>query len=243
MTLRAESLYKRFGSRAVLDGVSAVIEPGQIVALLGPSGAGKTTLLRALALLEYPDSGQITCDAQQWDFPRPVSQKVEGPWPWVTVVFQELFLWPHLTLRENVLLPARNIARRNLNGDMDDVLRALELSSFIDRYPAEASLGQRQRVALARAVMLQPRYLLLDEITSALDVEQVHNILAFLPRLKARGIGMLLITHHINFARRAADHVLFLADGKIADSGPARILDEPQSERLARFLSLIEETK
>ncbi len=242
MTLKAVDLHKRFRNRVVLDGVSAEIAPGQIVALLGPSGAGKTTLLRALALLETANQGRIECDGETWNFPWPKRKKLAGPWPKLTVVFQELFLWPHLTLRENILLPARNITRDNLETELEEVIQTLDLAAYIDNHPNEASLGQRQRVALARAVMLKPKYLLLDEITSALDIEQVHNILTFLPKLKARGIGMLLITHHVNFARRAADHILFLADGQIAESGPPTILDSPKSERLGRFLSMIHET-
>ena len=242
MTLKAENIRKSFGPRTILDGVSASIEQGQIVALLGPSGSGKTTLLRALALLEHPDAGRISYNDQTWDFPWPKGKKLIAPYPKLTVVFQELFLWPHLTLRENILLPSRGIWNNETEAVLERVIAALDLGTFINNYPNEASLGQRQRVALARAVMLKPDFLLLDEITSALDVEQVHNILTFLPQMKKRGICMLLITHHINFARRAADKILFLADGKIAESGPPDILDSPKSERMGRFLSMIHET-
>lgn len=231
------NLHKSFGSRKILDGVSASIAPGHITALLGPSGSGKTTLLRALALVEPPDSGNISINGTSFDFPR--TQPLTPPWPVVTVVFQELFLWPHLTLRENILLPARNVGYVNLEEALSDVVELLDMKSFINSYPNEASLGQRQRVAIARAIMLKPLYILMDEITSALDIEQVHNILSLLPKLKERGIGILLITHHINFARKAADQILFLDNGKIAESGAPEILQRPQSTRLQQFLSIV----
>jgi ABC-type polar amino acid transport system ATPase subunit len=233
------NLHKSFGPRKILDGVNATIAPGTITALLGPSGSGKTTLLRALALVEPPDTGQVTISGTSYDFPRQAS--LTPPWPVVTVVFQELFLWPHLTLRENILLPARNVGYMNLDEALDDVIKLLDMQSFINSYPNEASLGQRQRVAIARAIMLKPLYILMDEITSALDIEQVHNILSLLPKLKERGIGILLITHHVNFARKAADHILFLDKGKISESGPPEILQRPQSERLQQFLSIVNE--
>ena len=230
--LKAENLIKSFGNRLILDGVSATVRPGEITALIGPSGSGKTTLLRALAGIEQADSGTVTLD----------SAPLNHPWPRLTVVFQELFLWPHLTLEENILLPARNVGYINVDEAFADVVQLLNMESFINNYPSEASLGQRQRAAIARAIMLKPQYILMDEITSALDIEQVHNILSLLPMLKERGIGILLITHHISFARKATDQVLFLADGKIAEHGPAAILDAPQSPRLQQFLSIVNAT-
>jgi ABC-type polar amino acid transport system ATPase subunit len=239
--LSGTNIYKSFGERKVLQGVSGSIGPGEIVALLGPSGSGKTTFLRALAMTELADSGVVAVDDLSYTLPLK-NKKITPPWPKLTVVFQELFLWPHLTLAENILLPARNVGHENILTALAEVVQLLGMESFIDSYPNEASLGQRQRVAIARALMLKPRYILMDEITSALDIEQVHNILSFLPKLKARGIGILLITHHINFARRAADKVLFLADGKIAEEGGPEILDKPQSPRLKQFMAMIEET-
>ena len=113
------------------------------------------------------------------------------------------------------------------------------MAGFIDNYPNEASLGQRQRVALARAVMLEPHYLLLDEITSALDVEQIAKILSYLKTLRGKNIGIFIITHLLGFARHAADQVVFMANGEIAESGSADILRNPQTERLSQFLSVI----
>jgi ABC-type polar amino acid transport system ATPase subunit len=241
MTLEAKNISKSFGEQKVLSDVSIYMKPGTITTLIGPSGTGKTTLLRALALTDLPDAGQICVDEQCYNFPWPAEQPLTPrPWPRVTVVFQQLFLWPHLTLRENILLPARNFPRDNIDAELNELIDVLEMQKFIDRFPNEASLGQRQRVALARALMLQPRYVLMDEVTSALDIEQVSNILGFLPRLRERGIGVLLITHALNFARRAADHILFMDGGKIVERGDATLLENPQTPRLKQFLSLVE---
>ncbi len=241
--LIARNIIKSFGNNEVLKGVDIDIAPGEITCLIGPSGSGKTTLLRALALLDYPSAGTIDIEKQRYDFPLGKKEKIIPPWPEVTVVFQSLFLWPHLTLRENILLPARNRKANGLKSvaeDLEGLIRVFEMENFIDNYPNHASVGQRQRVALARALILNPRYIMLDEITSALDVEQTGRILTKLAHLKERGIGIFLITHAIGFAKRAADRIVFLADGRIEEQGPPSILEKPKSERLANFLSLIE---
>lgn len=237
--LIAKNISKRFGQHEILKGVNLTLQSGKITVLIGPSGSGKTTLLRAVSLIEPPDSGTIELNSYHYSFP--TTRKIEPkPWPLLTVVFQQFFLWPHLTLKDNILLPASNIPNDKLTEELKELIDALKMHSFIHRYPNEASLGQRQRVALARAIMLKPKIILMDEITSALDVEQVNAILEFLPRLKAAGVGILLITHLINFARKTADEVLFLDDGHIVERGPISILSAPSSDRLRAFLSVVE---
>ena len=250
--LAAHDLVKNYGPHRVLDGVSLALKPGELTALIGPSGSGKTTLLRALAGLEKPDQGIIQLGEARFDGAVVAPEGVDWPytgtaaatspaatppfWPQVTVVFQQLFLWPHLTLRENILLPARNLQGRDHNAALAHWVKKLDMAEFIDRYPNEASGGQKQRVAIARALMLRPQFLLLDEITSALDVQQTARILEFLPELKAHGMGILLITHALNFARQAADQVAYIEGGKILEAGPAMLLNKPKTAALKKFM-------
>jgi ABC-type polar amino acid transport system ATPase subunit len=225
--------------RPLLKDINLKVATGGITVLIGPSGCGKTTLLRCLALLEPPQSGEIQVDEQIFHYPWAKDAIFSPPWPKLTTVFQQLFLWPHMTLRENILLPVRRRKGGSIDGELDALIEAFDMKDFIDHFPNEASLGQRQRVALARAVMLEPRYLLLDEITSALDVEQIAKILTYLKGLRGKDIGIFIITHLLGFARHAADQVVFMANGEIAESGGAEILRNPQTERLGQFLSVI----
>jgi ABC-type polar amino acid transport system ATPase subunit len=252
--LKGIQLVKSFRGKKIMSGVNVELERGEIAVVIGPSGSGKTTLLKLLALLEEPDSGKIVLDDREYSFP--AAGTYAPPWPKLTVVFQQLFLWPHLTLRQNIKLPLvlrrgeyKGPERREpgTNQDLlreqrrlDDLLGLFDMDSFIDRFPNEASLGQRQRAALVRALVLQPEYLLLDEITSSLDVEQIAIILSYLKRLADRGIGILLVTHLLNFARQAADKVIFLDGGQVIESGTKDVLEKPRQERVKKFLSMIE---
>ena len=216
------------------------IAPGEMVALIGPSGSGKTTLLRILSFLDAPDAGTITLDGNHFNFPLNRRERITAPWPRVTVVFQQLFLWPHLTLRQNITLPLSDRDSSETQTHLEALVTNFDMKGFIDRYPNETSLGQRQRAALARALMLKPEFILLDEITSALDVEQTSAILSHLQTLRDEGIGILIITHLMGFARRAADRIVFMDEGLILESGGTEVIICPENERIQRFLSVVE---
>jgi ABC-type polar amino acid transport system ATPase subunit len=238
--LIAKNIHKSFGDKKVLNGLDLTIKPGEITCAIGPSGTGKTTLLRALGCLDYPDQGSIEIDGVKYDFPLRDGIEPPHPWPNLTVVFQSLFLWPHMTLRENIMLPARN-CNPNAEKDIEGLIGMFDMEHFIDKFPNQASIGQRQRVALVRALMLNPKYILMDEITSALDVEQTAKILTKLTHLKERGIGIFIITHELGFARNAADHIVFLDDGRVTEDGGPEILKKPQTPRLKEFLQMASE--
>ncbi len=234
---------KSYGEKKVLDDVDVTVEPGKITALIGPSGSGKSTLLRSLALIDPPDSGQIQVDDESYDFDSPAPQLISPkPWPSLTIVFQQLHLWPNMTIRQNIVWPLRNNSLRGVSNpdeELEQLFSMFGVHEFLDRFPNEVSIGQRQRAAIIRALALHPNYLLLDEITSALDVEHIAVLLRHLKDVSTRGTGILLITHLIGFAKRAADHVIFMDNGKIEEEGDADILSAPKSERLIRFLSLV----
>lgn len=233
--LIGKKIIKKYHGREILKGVDIKVEQGEITSLVGPSGSGKTTLLRVLAMLDLPDAGSIFLDSEKYNFPVQPDEIIP-PWPRVSVVFQQLFLWPHLTLRQNILLPLKGVRD---DQHISELIKILQMEEFIDRYPNQVSLGQRQRVALARALALNPEYLLLDEITSALDVEQVNIILNHLQILKDKGVGILIVTHLLNFAQRASDQIVFLDEGKVIETGGKEILEKPKHERIRKFLSIV----
>src|SRR3989344_6996620 len=233
--LAARNLIKKYHGKEVLKDIDIRVEPGKITSLIGPSGSGKTTLLRVLSMLELPDAGTITFNEDEYTFPMS-AENIIPPWPRISVVFQQLFLWTHLTLRQNILLPLGVIKKSK---HLDELIDFFQMKEFIDRYPNQASLGQRQRVALVRALVLNPEYLLLDEITSALDVEQVSAVLNYLQELKTKNVGILLVTHLLGFAKRASDQVVFLDGGNALESGSSKILEKPEHARVKKFISIV----
>jgi ABC-type polar amino acid transport system ATPase subunit len=237
--LQAENITKSYGKHLVLDDISLELAPGTITTLIGPSGSGKSTLLRALSLLETPDSGSISLNGRTYEFGQGQKNEIKPPWPEVTVVFQQLFLWPHMTLRQNIALPLKKCGIGHALKTVNTLIEQLDMKDFADRHPNEVSIGQRQIAALARAFALQPKFLLLDEITSALDIEYVTAILKKLNALRDQGIGILLVTHIIGFARRSASQVLFMDKGKIVETGGPEILTEPKTQRMKEFISLV----
>lgn len=238
--LKANSLFKRYREHVVLDDVSLALKPGSITTIIGPSGGGKSTLLRAISMIDPPNSGSVTINENTYKFPNPTNNLTHNsPWPKITLVFQQLFLWPHLTLFENILLPIHKLEKKKSMELVDPLVNEFGMKNFIDRYPNQVSFGQKQLAAIIRALVLKPDFLLLDEITSALDIEYVNLILNKLRNICREGVGILLVTHYIGFAKKSADQVLFIDKGKILEMGSPEILIKPKSERMKKFISLV----
>jgi len=246
MRITLTQVTKRFGDRLVLDGISLTISPGETVAIIGPSGGGKSTLLRCLNGLNTFDAGEIRIGAQVL---RPASAaKANGTAArqvrrLLGMVFQDFQLFPHLTALQNVIEAPLHVLKLHKPAAVERGLRLLKRVGLADRadaYPWQLSGGQKQRVAIARALAMDPRGLLCDEITSALDPELKNEVLQVLEDLKRDGMTLLAVTHEIGFARRAADRVIVLADGKVIEEGPpCRVIDQPQAPRTQLFLSRV----
>jgi ABC-type polar amino acid transport system ATPase subunit len=235
-----ENLVKNYGSKRVIDQVSFEIKPGEIIVVTGPSGAGKSTLLRIASLIENPNTGSVKIDAIEYQFNNKKHRTIREQFPNVGVVFQNLFLWPHLTNRENIQLPLKGQFSLDKRNELDYLIQLFSLSDFIEKYPNQCSLGQRQRIALIRAFLLNPKYLFLDEITSSLDIEQIGILLNYLRALKEKGTAIFLITHFLKFAQLAADQIIFMEHGHIVENGGREILVSPKTERLKQFLNTLE---
>jgi len=234
--LAASNIGYRIGTSTILKDVNAVVRPGEITAVIGPSGSGKSTLLRVLALIEKAQSGKVSLDSLEYCFPAGGNFPMPRPWPKVNMVFQQLFLWPHLSLAKNIMLVAQDIPA-NHSEALTAIAERLDIRDLLERHPNEVSFGQRQRAALARALVTKPDYLLLDEVTSAQDVERVRSLLEYLEELAGHGLGLMIATHLIGFAREAASSVIFLDQGEVIESGGPGILTSPTSERLQHFLA------
>ena len=239
MKLDLRNLTKRFGQPRVLDDLSWSAE-GHALVVIGPSGGGKSTLLRVLAGLEIPDSGSVSIDGQTLghDESSLLAHRRQ-----IGVVFQAFNLFPHLTALDNITLPlvrVHGLSRAEAEARAFDHLRRFQLEDHAHKKPAQLSGGQRQRVAIVRAVAIKPRLLLFDEPTSALDPEMTTEVLDMIAELRAEGRDLLLVTHHLAFARTVADQVAFLADGKVMESGPGpKFFAQPDSDLCRRFLNRV----
>jgi polar amino acid transport system ATP-binding protein len=238
--LAIEGVHKHFGENHVLRGVDLTVEEHDVVCLIGPSGCGKSTLLRCINALEEIDAGTIRVDGEQASG-RGVD--LDGLRQEVGIVFQSFNLFPHMTVLENVTLAPRKVLGLK-RAWVDDLARTLlsriGLEEKADEYPDRLSGGQQQRVAIVRALAMQPRLLLLDEITSALDPELVSEVLNIVRELAAEGMTMLLATHEMGFAREVSSKVCFLYEGVICEEGPPeQIFGEPHNQRTRNFLKRI----
>lgn len=236
--LSARNIFKYFGTKCAIEDVSLEVSGGSIVAVVGPSGGGKTSLLRALALVDPPSSGEVVVDSERFVFPVSPSRRIHPPWPRVTMVFQQLFLWPHLSIRENIYLPLYGDSSDERSILAGELIDSFALRDFLDQLPFESSIGQRQRAAIVRALALKPAYLLLDEVTSALDVEHVKRLGDVLVSAKEDGTAIILVTHLLGFARSVADRYLFMECGRSIEAGNIADLDASQTNRVRDFIAL-----
>ena len=241
--LQVRGLVKVFGDRPVLRGVDVDVHEHQVVALIGASGSGKSTLLRCINLLERIDDGQVLLDGADVTDPRIDVDDVRRR---IGVVFQAYNLFPHMTVLDNVTLAprvVRKVPRREAEARALALLERIGLADKARDYPDRLSGGQQQRAAIARAVANDPRLLLLDEVTSALDPELVGEVLALVRELKEQGLTILMATHEMGFARQVADRVAFLDDGVVLEEGsPDQVLGDPVEPRTRQFLARIIDT-
>jgi ABC-type polar amino acid transport system ATPase subunit len=228
---------KAYGDKVILDDIELSVSPGECVAVLGPSGSGKSTLLRMMSMLDRPTKGTISVDKQSWSFPQD-AQKAFDVWPKVGMVFQDLYLWPHLSCGENALLPARKRGVLDTEDKVNSFTKQFGLDGLIGSYPNQVSRGQRQLFALLRAAILEPRYLLVDEITASLDLERIDILTDYLRRMAKNGAGVVIASHQLRFACEVAERYYFLTSGKIIDSGRIADLKSTKEPAVKRFVDL-----
>jgi polar amino acid transport system ATP-binding protein len=244
--VEVRGLRKAFGTKEILRGVDLTIQPQEVAVILGPSGSGKSTLLRCVAALEEYQEGEIWVDGERIGYddsparrrlPDRVLSRQRAN---IGMVFQSFNLFPHMRVLDNVTLGLLHVRRMDRDQARDMALYWLDrvgLKDTAQSYPSQLSGGQQQRVAIARAIVMQPKVLLLDEVTSALDPELVGEVLAVVRDLARSGVTMMLVTHEILFARDVAHKIVFLDNGVVVEEGaPEEVLRHPRSERLAAFL-------
>jgi glutamate transport system ATP-binding protein len=231
---------KHFGELHVLKDVDLEVGEGEVVVVIGPSGSGKSTLCRAINRLETIESGQITVDGQPLPEEGKDLARLRAD---VGMVFQSFNLFAHKTILENVTLgpiKVRGVPKAQAEARAKELLERVGVQAQATKYPAQLSGGQQQRVAIARALAMDPKVILFDEPTSALDPEMINEVLDVMISLARSGMTMVVVTHEMGFARRAADRVIFMADGEIVEQAePEQFFTAPRSERAKDFLSKI----
>ncbi len=235
-----DEVNKYFGDLHVLRDINLSVARGEVVIVIGPSGSGKSTLCRAINRLETIDSGRIAIDGV--DLPaegKPLANLRAD----VGMVFQSFNLFAHKTILENVTLgpiKVRGVAKAQARENAMALLERVGVANQADKYPAQLSGGQQQRVAIARSLAMEPKVMLFDEPTSALDPEMINEVLDVMTSLVKDGMTMIVVTHEMGFARKAADRVVFMSDGLIAEEAtPEEFFTNPKSDRAKDFLSKI----
>ncbi|MCU1680739.1 MAG: glutamate transporter ATP-binding protein [Amycolatopsis sp.] len=238
--IKAAAVNKFFGELHVLKDINLEVPRGQVLVVLGPSGSGKSTLCRAINRLEPIDSGEIAVDGTALPAEGKALAALRAD---VGMVFQSFNLFAHKTIVENVMLAPQKVRKVNATEARKTAMELLErvgIANQADKYPAQLSGGQQQRVAIARALAMRPKVMLFDEPTSALDPEMVQEVLDVMTGLAKDGMTMLVVTHEMGFARRAAHRVVFMSDGEIVeDATPDEFFTKPKSDRAKDFLGKI----
>ncbi|WP_417505009.1 amino acid ABC transporter ATP-binding protein [Marinomonas gallaica] len=238
--VKLDQVHKYYGDFHVLKGIDLNIKAGEVVSIIGRSGSGKSTLLRCINGLEEYQQGGISVDDKEVTSEDIQVRRLALS---VGMIFQNFNLFPHLTVGENIML-APTIVLKKSKGDAGTIakvmLEKVGLGDKFDSYPEKLSGGQQQRVAIARALAMNPKVLLCDEITSALDPELVGEVLKVLEQLAAEGMTLVLVTHEMNFARDVGDRVVFMHQGKVWEQGDSKtLLSEPKTEELKQFIGAV----
>ena len=238
--VRVEHLTKRFGDNLVLNDISQSIHEGEKVVIIGPSGSGKSTFLRCLNLLETPTEGKIYFDGEEITSPEVDINHVRCK---MGMVFQHFNLFPNMTVRRNITLgPVRTGLRKQDEADAEAerLLTRVGLLDKADQYPSSLSGGQKQRIAIIRALAMNPKMMLFDAPTSALDPEMVGEVLEVMKELADDGMTMAVVTHEMGFAREVGTRILFVDEGKVKEENePGAFFEDPQDPRLREFLSKV----
>jgi polar amino acid transport system ATP-binding protein len=244
--IRLEALHKSFGSLEVLRGIDLAVAKGEVICIIGPSGSGKSTLLRCIALLEPLSTGRILMDDELIAAAEPDGRRRQPgrrARSDIGMVFQQFNLWPHLTVLGNIIeapIRVKGLRRDEAEALADALLAKVGLSDKRNEYPARLSGGQQQRVAIARALAMNPKLMLFDEVTSALDPELVREVLVVMKQLAQEGMTMLVVTHEMGFAGDVADRVIVMDQGQVVEQGsPQIVFSNPQSERTKKFLNML----
>ncbi len=235
--IEARDVYKSFAKVKALNGVSAFIQKGEVVVIIGPSGSGKSTFLRCLNHLEKIDRGSISIDNIPLTDSKTNIHKVREE---IGMVFQQFNLFPHLSVLRNITLAqikVRKRSRQEAERIARNLLEKVGIPEKAENYPFQLSGGQQQRVAIARALAMQPKIMLFDEPTSALDPEMIGEVLDVMKNLAKEGMTMVVVSHEMGFAKEVADRVIFMDEGKIVEEGtPDRLFENPREERSRTFL-------